>query len=55
MKRVARNFIFTAVLGLWAHAVSANDVGTIHFPTTTVSVEAQAHFLRGATILHSFV
>lgn len=35
-------------------AVAANDVGTIDFPTSTPSREAQAHFLRGATILHSF-
>ncbi len=30
------------------------DVGAIDFPTSTRSAEAQAHFLRGATILHSF-
>ncbi len=35
-------------------AVAESDVGTIDFPTSTISKEAQAHFLRGATILHSF-
>lgn len=54
MKHLARNCIFAAALGFWAHAVGANEVGTIHFSTSTVSAEAQAHFLRGATILHSF-
>ena len=33
---------------------AANDVGTIEFPTSTESARAQAHFERGATILHSF-
>ncbi len=35
-------------------SVAATDVGTIEFPTSTQSKEAQTHFLRGATILHSF-
>lgn len=35
-------------------AKASNDVGNISFPTSTQSAEAQAHFLRGATILHSF-
>ena len=30
------------------------DVGTLVFPTSTKSPEAQARFLRGAAILHSF-
>ncbi|TNF89695.1 MAG: hypothetical protein EP301_02565 [Gammaproteobacteria bacterium] len=47
--------VCAAVLGLWAQiALGASDVGTIAFPTTTDSAEAQAHFERGATILHSF-
>ena len=33
---------------------ASSDVGSIEFPTSTGSAEAQAHFLRGATILHSF-
>ena len=37
-----------------ASAADASDVGTIDFPTSTNSAEAQTHFLRGATILHSF-
>ena len=54
MKQLGRNCILAAALGFWPHAVGANEVGTIHFPTSTVSEEAQAHFMRGATILHSF-
>ncbi len=54
MEQLVRNSIFAVALGFWAHAVGANEIGTIHFPASTVSVEAQAHFLRGATILHSF-
>lgn len=47
--------VLTAALALSAQmALGANDVGTIAFPTTTDSPEAQAHFERGATILHSF-
>lgn len=30
------------------------DVGSITFPTSTKSAEAQQHFLRGVAILHSF-
>lgn len=30
------------------------DVGSISFPTSTKSAEAQQHFLRGVAILHSF-
>ena len=33
---------------------ASTDIGTIHFPTSTPSKEAQAHFQRGATTLHSF-
>ena len=54
MKQLFRNCIFAAALGFWAHAAGANEVGTIRFATSTVSAEAQVHFLRGATILHSF-
>ena len=47
--------MLVAALALWAQmALGASDVGTIEFPTTTRSAEAQAHFERGATILHSF-
>ena len=38
----------------FSFSVASTDVGTIEFPTSTKSTEAQAHFLRGATILHSF-
>lgn len=43
--------LFSFVLA--ASAADLDDVGTISFPTSG-SPEAQAHFLRGATILHSF-
>lgn len=33
---------------------ASTDIGTIDFPTSTPSADAQAHFQRGATILHSF-
>ena len=47
--------IITLVLALSIQIASAaNDVGTIDFPTSTSSSEAQMHFQRGATILHSF-
>ncbi len=50
-----RHWIFAIALGLWAQLASAGtDVGNIDFPTTTESAQAQAHFERGATILHSF-
>jgi len=50
-----RALLLAAAFGLWSQvALGANDVGTIDFPTSTHSSEAQAHFLRGATILHSF-
>lgn len=46
--------LIPVALILVAQAAGANDVGTIQFPTSTRSAEAQKHFLRGATILHSF-
>jgi len=35
-------------------AAQGQDVGTLVFPTSTQSADAQARFLRGAAILHSF-
>ncbi len=35
-------------------AAQGEDVGTLVFPTSTQSPEAQARFLRGAAFLHSF-
>ena len=35
-------------------AAQSKDVGTLVFPTSTQSPEAQARFVRGAAILHSF-
>ncbi len=50
-----KQWITAAALILWGQAAyTASDVGTIDFPTSTQSAEAQAHFERGATILHSF-
>ena len=40
-------------LAFSANAAEMDDVGTITFPTSG-SPEAQAHFLRGVAILHSF-
>src|SRR6266508_3007550 len=46
---------FVVVLAL-ALAVDAQTAApaAIHFPTSTTSPEAQAHFLRGLTWLHNF-
>lgn len=50
-----KHWMLAAMVGLWAPFASGdNDVGTIDFPTSTESAQAQAHFERGATILHSF-
>ena len=50
-----RHWILAVIIGLWAQIASAaSDIGTIDFPTSTRSAQAQAHFERGATILHSF-
>ena len=44
--------MLVAAMALWAQmALGASDVGTIEFPTTTRSAEAQAHFERGATAI----
>ena len=32
----------------------AQELGTVDFPTSTGSAEAQEHFLRGVLLLHSF-
>jgi tetratricopeptide (TPR) repeat protein len=47
---------FAALLTLSASSVSAGSekVGTVDFPTSTSSPEAQSHFLRGVAALHSF-
>ncbi len=50
MKRPA--ILLSLILALPMGA--STDIGTISFPTSTPSKEAQAHFQRGATILHSF-
>ena len=48
----------TIVLLVWWFSAPAsaqfNAVGSVQFPTSTPSMEAQNHFLRGVAILHSF-
>ncbi|MEM1437048.1 MAG: tetratricopeptide repeat protein [Pseudomonadota bacterium] len=46
--------ILFALLTPLSAVAETTDIGNIDFPTSTRSAEAQAHFLRGATILHSF-
>ena len=53
MKKTVFAVLFALLMPLPAFA-ETTDVGNIDFPTSTRSAEAQAHFLRGATILHSF-
>ena len=47
-----------AALLIWSFAFPAtaqfDSVGSLQFPTSTESAEAQNHFLRGVAILHSF-
>ncbi len=56
MKHFRAICIALLVLTVTASTVAAQgrDVGTLVFPTSTQSPEAQARFLRGAAILHSF-
>ena len=54
MKTRVGSCIVALAIGVLSQSAAANDVGTINFPTSTHSEEAQAHFVRGATILHSF-
>jgi tetratricopeptide (TPR) repeat protein len=54
MTQWARLFVLGCALGVCSQSAIGGDFGTIDFPTSTRSEEAQAHFLRGATILHSF-
>lgn len=56
MKHFRAIFVALLVLAAGAGTVAAQgqDVGTLVFPTSTQSADAQARFLRGAAILHSF-
>jgi hypothetical protein len=45
--------IATALLIANAHA-QTSSLGSVHFPSSAQSQEAQAHFLRGVAALHSF-
>ncbi|MEM6999427.1 MAG: tetratricopeptide repeat protein [Pseudomonadota bacterium] len=47
-------FLACALLAHASLSLAATDVGSIDFPTSTTSKTAQQHFLRGASILHSF-
>ncbi|MEM7079673.1 MAG: tetratricopeptide repeat protein [Pseudomonadota bacterium] len=49
--RILCAFLLCFPLAL-SHA--STEVGNIEFPTSTASPQAQAHFQRGTTILHSF-
>ncbi len=53
MKKRLLTVLFALLTPLSAFA-ETSAIGSIDFPTSTQSAEAQAHFLRGATILHSF-
>ncbi|MEM1228956.1 MAG: tetratricopeptide repeat protein [Pseudomonadota bacterium] len=52
-----RKTLFAALFALLtplSALAETTDIGSIVFPTSTQSEKAQTHFLRGATILHSF-
>src|SRR5262245_39638954 len=60
-----QTFVFTLALAVCAALTTAwqsaqaesarlGKLGTVNFPTSTHSAEAQAHFLRGVAALHSF-
>jgi len=55
MKQLLSILVFGLFFPIAVHASEArqDDVGSISFPTSA-SGEAQAHFLRGVSILHSF-
>ncbi len=52
-KAICLAFLVLAV-SVGTVAAQGKDVGTLVFPTSTKSPEAQARSLRGAAILHSF-
>ena len=56
MRSMIRLCAATLLVWLFAAPASAQfeAVGSLQFPTSTPSVEAQNHFLRGVAILHSF-
>ena len=56
MSLFARLIVAFMVSSLLASPSSAQfeSVGSLHFPTSARSAEAQQHFLRGVAILHSF-
>ena len=56
MSLFARLIVAFVVSSLLASPSSAQfeSVGSLHFPTSARSAEAQQHFLRGVAILHSF-
>ncbi|GIW52761.1 MAG: hypothetical protein KatS3mg081_2116 [Gemmatimonadales bacterium] len=45
--------VMLALLMLPVAGLESQELGTVHFPTTA-GPEAQAHFLRGLALLHSF-
>ena len=46
--------LLVVTISATAASAQGDDVGSIEFPTSTHSAEAQQHFLRGVAILHSF-
>ena len=47
-------FMLAAMVGGTSAAAQFESVGSLEFPTSTRSAEAQQYFLRGVAILHSF-
>ena len=52
--RTICNALLVLTISVGMVVAQGKDVGTLVFPTSTKSPEAQARFLRGAAILHSF-
>ena len=52
--RAICNALLVLAISVGTVVAQGKDVGTLVFPTSTKSPEAQARFLRGAAILHSF-
>ena len=52
--RAICNALLVLAISVGTVVAQGKDVGTLVFPTSTKSPEAQARFLRGAALLHSF-
>ncbi|HEX2465822.1 MAG TPA: hypothetical protein VHR17_14460, partial [Thermoanaerobaculia bacterium] len=51
---LAAAFIIALTLSVSSQDAGSERVGTVDFPTSASSPEAQSHFLRGVAALHSF-